>query len=163
MEPVLPTHRRRIALVAHDHKKSDLLDWAATHRELLAHHELFGTGTTGGLIAERLGLDVTRFHSGPLGGDQQLGARIADGGIACGGCRRRFDRTRPRRRRLRGAQRSRSGEVGSNDEPAKPACQGHGAIVAERLAANRPRIAAPRRRASRTRAKSRWGKRAPRR
>ena len=81
MEPVLPTHRRRIALVAHDHKKSDLLDWAATHRELLAHHELFGTGTTGGLIAERLGLDVTRFHSGPLGGDQQLGARIADGGI----------------------------------------------------------------------------------
>ncbi len=81
MQPVLTTHRRRIALVAHDHKKADLLDWAATHRDALAPHELFATGTTGGLVAERLGLDVTRFHSDPLGGDQQLGARIADGGI----------------------------------------------------------------------------------
>ncbi len=73
--------RKRIGLVAHDAKKPDLLDWVVTHRDRLAAHDLWATGTTGGLIAERTGLPVTRLKSGPLGGDQQMGALIADGGI----------------------------------------------------------------------------------
>ena len=73
--------RKRIALVAHDNKKVELLDWAAANRAALAPHELFGTGTTGRLVAERLGLPVHRFLSGPLGGDQQIGAFIAEGKI----------------------------------------------------------------------------------
>jgi methylglyoxal synthase len=72
---------RRIALVAHDNKKRDLLDWAHFNRSILAEHHLFGTGTTGGLIETELGLPVTRFRSGPLGGDQQLGAKITEGEI----------------------------------------------------------------------------------
>jgi methylglyoxal synthase len=72
---------RRIALVAHDNKKRDLLDWARFNRPTLAEHTLFATGTTGRLIEDELGLDVTRFKSGPLGGDQQLGAKISDGEI----------------------------------------------------------------------------------
>jgi len=76
----IPT-RKRIALIAHDHCKPDLLDWVRDHREELAQHELYATGTTGGLIAEALGLEVTRFLSGPLGGDQQIGARIAEGAL----------------------------------------------------------------------------------
>jgi methylglyoxal synthase len=72
---------KRLALVAHDATKPALLKWARRHREALARHELFATGTTGKLLAEELGVDVTRFESGPLGGDQQLGARIAEGGI----------------------------------------------------------------------------------
>jgi methylglyoxal synthase len=73
--------RRRIALVAHDNKKRDLLDWALFNRDVLAQHNLFGTGTTGGMIADELGLEVSRFKSGPLGGDQQLGAKITEGAI----------------------------------------------------------------------------------
>jgi methylglyoxal synthase len=73
--------RRRIALVAHDNKKRDLLDWAHFNRAILAEHDLFGTGTTGGLVEYELGLPVTRFRSGPLGGDQQLGAKITEGEI----------------------------------------------------------------------------------
>lgn len=73
--------RRRIALVAHDNKKRDLLDWARFNRDGLAQHQLFATGTTGGMIQSELGLEVTRFNSGPLGGDQQLGAKITEGGI----------------------------------------------------------------------------------
>ncbi len=75
--------RKRIALIAHDNRKADLLDWARFNRGTLAEHELFGTGTTGGLLAEQLELEVTRFRSGPLGGDQQVGAAIAEGRIDC--------------------------------------------------------------------------------
>lgn len=76
-----PPTRRRIALVAHDHKKPDLLEWARYNRDVLAAHDLVATGTTGRLVAEHLDLDVTRLHSGPLGGDQQLGALIAEGRV----------------------------------------------------------------------------------
>ncbi len=71
--------RKRVALVAHDNKKEDLLDWARFNLGTLSRHELFGTGTTGKLIQSRLGLDVHRLLSGPMGGDQQLGALIAEG------------------------------------------------------------------------------------
>lgn len=74
-----PKTRRRIALVAHDNKKRDLLEWARFNRTVLAMHDLSGTGTTGGLVQAQLGLPVTRFLSGPLGGDQQLGSRITEG------------------------------------------------------------------------------------
>jgi len=73
--------RKRIALIAHDNRKDDLLEWARFNRGTLAGHELYGTGTTGALIGKELGLDVTRFLSGPLGGDQQVGAGIAEGRI----------------------------------------------------------------------------------
>jgi len=73
--------RRRIALVAHDHKKQDLREWPRFNRGLLTAHHLFATGTTGRLLGDELGLSVTCFQSGPLGGDQQIGARIADGEI----------------------------------------------------------------------------------
>ena len=68
---------KRIALVAHDDRKSDLLEWAEYNRDILADHTLFTTGTTGRLLSERLGVPVTCFQSGPLGGDQQVGALIA--------------------------------------------------------------------------------------
>ncbi|MBO0815417.1 MAG: methylglyoxal synthase [Actinobacteria bacterium] len=73
--------RRRIALVAHDGRKQDMREWAEFNRDLLARHQLSATGSTGRMLSEELGLPVTRFHSGPFGGDQQIGARIADGGI----------------------------------------------------------------------------------
>jgi methylglyoxal synthase len=73
--------RRRIALIAHDHKKQDLREWARYNRSLLTAHHLFATGTTGRLLGDELGLSVTCFQSGPLGGDQQIGGRIADGEI----------------------------------------------------------------------------------
>ncbi|HTO92716.1 MAG TPA: methylglyoxal synthase [Bacteroidota bacterium] len=78
---ILMGKRKKIALVAHDHKKPDLLAWAKFNRELLARHELFATGTTGHLVARTLGLDITTLESGPLGGDQQVGAKIAEGAI----------------------------------------------------------------------------------
>jgi len=73
--------QRKIALVAHDRRKQDLREWARFNRGILARHRLFATGTTGRLLHEELGLPVTCFRSGPLGGDQQIGARIADGEI----------------------------------------------------------------------------------
>jgi methylglyoxal synthase len=73
--------RKRIALVAHDNKKQDLVDWAKWNRELLTNHELFATGTTGKLLEEVLGVPVIKFQSGPLGGDQQIGAKISEGVI----------------------------------------------------------------------------------
>jgi methylglyoxal synthase len=69
----------RIGLVAHDDKKDELVAWALKHRDVLAQHELWGTGTTGGRVAEGTGLTVTRLLSGPLGGDAQIGAMIAEG------------------------------------------------------------------------------------
>lgn len=73
--------RKRIALIAHDNCKLDLLDWAKYNVGTLRRHELFATGTTGGLLAAELGLEVTRYLSGPLGGDQQVGASVAEGRI----------------------------------------------------------------------------------
>jgi methylglyoxal synthase len=75
------TGRKRIAMIAHDNRKDDLLDWARFNRGTLVGHDLHSTGTTGGLIADALGLKVHRFLSGPLGGDQQVGAAIAEGQI----------------------------------------------------------------------------------
>lgn len=70
--------RKRIALIAHDNRKPDLLAWARYNKSTLRRHQLFATGTTGALLAGELGLEVTRFLSGPLGGDQQVGAGIAE-------------------------------------------------------------------------------------
>jgi len=77
---VMPA-RRRLALVAHDNKKADLLDWTRFNRELLAGHDLVATATTGRLLHDELDLDITCLRSGPLGGDQQLGALISAGQI----------------------------------------------------------------------------------
>ena len=72
---------KRIALIAHDNCKDDLLDWARYNRGTLSAHELFATGTTGEVLGSELDLSITRFFSGPLGGDQQVGAGIAEGRI----------------------------------------------------------------------------------
>jgi methylglyoxal synthase len=73
--------RRRIALIAHDNKKRDMSEWARYNRHLLVEHELFATATTGEILRRELDLDITCFLSGPYGGDQQIGARIAEGHI----------------------------------------------------------------------------------
>lgn len=73
--------RKTIGLVAHDNKKDDLIEWATYNRRLLQDHELVATGTTGTMLEDRLRVDVRKLQSGPLGGDQQLGALIADGEI----------------------------------------------------------------------------------
>lgn len=71
--------RKNIALVAHDNKKKELIEWAVYNRSTLARHRLFATGTTGKLLETALDQAVTRYLSGPLGGDQQVGAAIAEG------------------------------------------------------------------------------------
>ncbi len=73
--------KKRIALVAHDARKQDLLEWVQFNRETLTEHQLFATGTTGSMVVEETGLPVHRYKSGPLGGDQQIGAQIAEGSI----------------------------------------------------------------------------------
>jgi len=70
---------KHIALIAHDNRKLDLLDWVRFNRDTLAQHALYATGTTGALVYREVGLPVKRFLSGPLGGDQQVGAGIAEG------------------------------------------------------------------------------------
>jgi len=67
---------KRIALVAHNNKKAELIECLQQHRDVLAKHKLYGTGTTGALVEKELQIPVTKFESGPLGGDQQLGAKI---------------------------------------------------------------------------------------
>ena len=78
---LMTERRKRIALIAHDNMKPDILEWATYNRGTLGRHELFATGTTGALMAAELGLKVHRFRSGPLGGDQQVGAGVAEGKI----------------------------------------------------------------------------------
>jgi methylglyoxal synthase len=73
--------KKNIALIAHDERKKDLLEWAKYNKGTLSQHNLFGTGNTGTLIRDKTGLNVTTFLSGPLGGDQQIGAKISNGEI----------------------------------------------------------------------------------
>jgi methylglyoxal synthase len=70
---------KRIALVAHDNKKSELIEWAFYNKNTLSKHKLYATGTTGKMLETALDQSITKFLSGPLGGDQQVGARIAEG------------------------------------------------------------------------------------
>ena len=105
--------RKRVALIAHDNRKADMLEWARYNRETLAVHELYATGTTGALITEELGLSVTLFLSGPLGGDQQVGSRdrrgpdrlrrLLLGSARAATARRRREGIAPDRRRLQRA------------------------------------------------------------
>lgn len=73
--------RKRIALIAHDNLKPSMVEWAKVHRERLVGHELMATGTTGRLLEESLGIPIRKFKSGPLGGDQQIGAAICEGQV----------------------------------------------------------------------------------
>ena len=77
----LIAQKKRIALIAHDNKKQDLLEWVKFNIDTLRNHELYATGTTGKILERELGLNINILESGPLGGDQQIGARIADGTI----------------------------------------------------------------------------------
>lgn len=73
--------QKTIALIAHDNRKEDLIAWCEKHRDELSHHKIVATGTTGGLLAQKLAIEVERFLSGPIGGDAQIGAKIVEGGI----------------------------------------------------------------------------------
>ena len=73
--------QKNIALIAHDGKKAEMIEWCATHKELLSQHFLCGTGTTARMITERTGLPVRGYNSGPLGGDQQIGAKVVEGQV----------------------------------------------------------------------------------
>ena len=78
---IISSKKKNIALVAHDNMKSLLIEWCKNNRDILKNHNLCGTGTTAKLIAENAELDVTGYKSGPIGGDQQIGCRIAEGDI----------------------------------------------------------------------------------
>lgn len=73
--------QKNIALIAHDGKKEDLINWCNKHKDILSHHFLCGTGTTARMLADRTGLPVRGYNSGPLGGDLQIGAKIVEGRI----------------------------------------------------------------------------------
>ena len=76
-------HRKHIALIAHNSKKDHLLIWCRQHQRVLSHHLLFATASTGQMLEINLGLKIHKFKSGPLGGDQQIGAKIVEGEIDC--------------------------------------------------------------------------------
>ena len=80
IECTLPP-QKSIALIAHDNNKAELIEWCLENRKILEHHFLCGTGTTARMVADKTGLPVRGYNSGPLGGDQQIGARIVDGKI----------------------------------------------------------------------------------
>lgn len=73
--------KKRIALIAHDNKKQDLMDWAKYNRNVLIQHTIYATGTTGKILEQLLGIEIIKLQSGPLGGDQQIGAKISEGEI----------------------------------------------------------------------------------
>jgi methylglyoxal synthase len=81
VDKILMKKRKKIALVAHDNKKDDLVEWVKFNSYLLSLHELYATGTTGKIIEKELGIEINKLQSGPLGGDQQIGAKIAGGEI----------------------------------------------------------------------------------
>ena len=80
VECTLPK-QKSIALIAHDNKKPEIIDWCLQNKAILEHHFLCGTGTTAKMIAEKTGLPIRGYNSGPLGGDQQIGSRIVEGRI----------------------------------------------------------------------------------
>jgi len=80
MDTLMKT-QKKIALVAHDNRKKDLIDWVKVNKEILSQHFLHGTGTTGKLISQETGLPVKTYNSGPLGGDMQIGSRIIENEI----------------------------------------------------------------------------------
>lgn len=73
--------RKKIALIAHDNRKKDLLNWVKLNEKILLKHDLFGTGTTAKILSEKTVLNIKGYNSGPLGGDMQIGAKIVDGDI----------------------------------------------------------------------------------
>ena len=80
IEMTMPA-QKNIALIAHDSKKQELIDWCLKNKKILEHHFLCGTGTTAKMVSDRTGLPIRGYNSGPLGGDQQIGARIVEGKI----------------------------------------------------------------------------------
>lgn len=78
---IIMVQDKKIALIAHDNKKRDLLEWAKFNRDLLAHHKVYATGTTGETLEKQLGFKIRKLQSGPLGGDQQIGAKIVNNEI----------------------------------------------------------------------------------